>query len=55
MNSLEKLIHYFKQFVYEFHFYGHPYDCFPTGSMYVYIIYNIYVCVTYASMRCIRS
>ena len=29
----------------------HPYDCFPTGSMYVYI----YVCVTNASMRCIRS
>ena len=32
-------------------------DCFPTGSVYVYI-YNyiyIYVCVTYVSMRYIRS
>ena len=33
------------------YFYGHPYGCFPMGSNYIYI----YSCVTYASMRCIRS
>ena len=31
---------------------GHPYDCFPTGSMYVYI-YIYFLVSTYASMRCI--
>ena len=23
---------------------GHPYDCFPTGSMYVYIYIYIFLC-----------
>ena len=30
--------------------YGHPYDCFPRGLMYIYFLVS-----TCASMRCIRS
>ena len=44
------------------YYYGHPYDCFPTGSMYV-IIYNyiltracvVYVVKEVASFRGARS
>ena len=38
------------------YFYGHPYDCFPTGSNYIYIyIIYLYSSVTDASMPSLRK
>ena len=58
ISRLEWLLDHYNYFCKLYNFYGHPYDCFPTGSnyIYIYIFCNIYILVsTCASMRCIRS